>query len=363
VPVDLGGMVATMTDGAYYRLKDYLKIDGNAAHVNSWYTVDVFDERILERFGVDFRRVFLKGSGLYNLPVFDPDGTYVNEWGIRQRRVDQEIGHYAEMISTPLRNASMEDIDRYPWPDPYDPERTKGLRQEAEHLFYDTDYAISAAAPCGGLFELGMFLCGFDQFPVDMMLNKDRAVRLIEEVYEVQRGFYEVYLGAVGEYIEMIEMHDDYGMQTGLLISPTLYREIIKPYHSRLIEFIKSKTRGKVFHHTCGSVVGIIDELIDSGIDILNPLQPAAAGMGSPEQLKKRYGERICFHGGIDEQYILPRGTQRQVEQEVKSRIKGFAPGGGYILAAAHNIQVDVPPENIITMFESARKFSDRCCQ
>ena len=141
--------------------------------------------------------MFLKGTSQYTLPKTDAKGTFTNEWGIRQRRVDQGIGHYAEMISTPLKNASIEEIDKYPWPDPYDTERVKGLKEEVEHLFYNTDYAISAAALAPGLFECGLYLCGFDQFPVDMMLNKSFAIRLIEKIYEVQKGLYEVFLNTL----------------------------------------------------------------------------------------------------------------------------------------------------------------------
>lgn len=355
VPIDLGGRVASMTDGAYYQLKNYLKIEGGAEEINEWYTVDVLDERILEKFDIDLRRIFLRGGRYVSSP--NPDGTFVNEWGIKQKRVNQKDGHYAEMISTPLKGASFEEIDKHPWPDPYDPLRVKGLKEKVEDLFYNTDYAISAGTVGGGLLEYALWLRGTDEFLIDMMLNKKFAVGLIERIYEVQKGFYEVFLDVVGKYVQMIETHDDYGMQTGLMISPALYREIIKPYYVQLVKFIKSKTNAKIFLHSCGSLVDLIDELIDAGVDVLNPIQPAAAGMGDPGALKKRFGKRICFHGGIDEQYILPQGGPKDVEEEVKKRIRGFAPGGGYILAASHNIQVDTPPENVIAMFEAARKY------
>ena len=356
VPLDLGGRVATLTDGAYQRLKDHLGISGGIERINNEYTVDVIDERIMELFDTDFRRVFIGGPQ----PKIAADGSFVNQWGVLQKKVGQRfgsyVGHYSEFASTPLRNASIEDVENYPWPDPYDPRRVEGLKEKAEHLFHHTDYAISAATPCGGLLEYGMFLCGFDQFPVDLMLNKEFAGKLIEKVYEVQRGLFEVYLDAVGSYIQMIEMHDDYGMQTGLLISPALYREIIKPYHVKLIQLIRSKTSAKIFHHTCGAVVDIVDELIDSGVDVLNPVQPNPKGMGDPNALKKRFGARICFHGGIDEQHVLPHGNVADVRREVEKRIRGLAPGGGYILAAAHNVQVDTPPENVVAMFEAAKE-------
>ena len=353
IPLDLGGKVATMTDVAYYKLKDYLKIDGNAERVNEEYSVYIPDERILQRFDIDFRRVSLKGI----LPRINPDGSFVNEWGITQKKVCQQTGHYAEIIGRPLAHASIEDIDKHPWPDPHDPERVKGLRGEAEYLYGHTDYAISAAAISGGILEFAIFLRGYEQFLVDMMQNKKFAIRLLEKICDVQKGIYEIYMDTVGEYIHMVELHDDYGMQTGLIISPNLYREIVKPYHMELIKIIRRKTKAKIFHHSCGSIVDLLDEMIDTGVDIINPLQPSAAGMGNPEELKKRFGKRVCFHGGIDEQYVLPRGTTQEVEEEVRRRIRGFAPGGGYILAAAHNIQADTPPENVIAMFKAAQKY------
>lgn len=355
VPLDLGGRVATLTDGAYARLKEHLNVSGGLERINDEFTVDVIDERILERFDIDIRRVFLGGPP----PTVEPDGSFTGEWGFRQRVVAEPFGrftgHYAEFASTPLRNASIEAVEAYPWPDPYDPQRTVGLKEQVEHLFHHTDYAVSAAAPCAGLLEYGMFLCGFDQFPVDLMLNQEFAARLLEKVYTVQKGLFEVYMDVVGPYVQMVEMHDDYGMQTGLLISPALYREMIKPHHAELIAFIKSKTDARVFHHTCGSVVGILDELIDSGVDVLNPVQPRPAGMGDPAALNKRFGDRLCFHGGISVQKTLPFGTPEDVRREVKDRIEALAPGGGYIPCTSHNIQADTPTENIEALLAAYR--------
>lgn len=179
----------------------------------------------------------------------------------------------------------------------------------------------------------------------------------MEKICEFEEAIWSNFLNIVGPFISIVERTDDFGMQTGLMISLETYREIIKPFHKRVLDLIKSKTKAKILHHSCGSIVDLIDDLIDIGVDIINPIQPFAHGMEDPLDLKKRFGDRVIFHGGIDQQNVLPRGTPVDVEEEVKKRIKGFAPGGGYILAAAHNIQDDTPPQNVIAMLETAKSY------
>ncbi len=358
VPIDLGGKNNTMIDEGYYRLKKYLGIHNQSPEeeFSSTYSVVVkFDERVLKRLNVDFRRVFLKGK---NIELSRKPGqeyfTGVDEWGIGLRK----ISCYAEMVGHPLENASIDDLKDYPWPDPFDPIRTKGLREEAKRLYYDTDYAIISGEIGGGLFEYACWLRGMENYLVDMMLNKEFAIKLIEKIFEVEKNLWEVFLTAVGDYVQIVEVADDYGTQEEPMISPELFREIIKPYHKRLVSFIKEVTGGKVKvkHHTCGSVYDLVEDLIDCGVDVLNPVQPLAKNM-KPEKLKPKFGKRICFHGGIDEQYVLPRGTVEEVREEVRRKINGFAKGGGYILSPAHCIQPDVPPENIVAMYDAAYEF------
>jgi uroporphyrinogen decarboxylase len=174
-----------------------------------------------------------------------------------------------------------------------------------------------------------------------------------ETILQVQIQIFDKYLAIVGPYVEIVETSDDYGMQTGPLISTQLYRQMLKPAHQRLNRFIKERTNAKIYLHSCGSITDILDELIDAGVEVINPVQPRAKDMDSAG-LKERFGGRVVFHGGVDEQYVLPYGSVDEVQEEVKLRIGTLAPGGGYIFAPAHNIQDDVPTENVMTMFEAA---------
>ncbi len=364
LPIDLGGGVASMTDCAYSEFKTYMQLEDPPAsdiqpypeEISGMLTVSRFDQRILQRFDIDFRRVWLRGSS-QGAPKIEADGSFVNEWGIRQRKVPHHNGYYLEMVDNPLRDATLEDLEHFSWPDPYDPARIEGLEEEVKYWYDRTDYALVGGLPAGGMFESATWLRGMDTLLMDFMLDKEFSHAFMRKILDLHKGFFGVFLDIVGPYIEIIETADDVGIQSGLLISPKLYREMVKPYHQELFALIKSKTNAKIFLHSCGSIVDIADELIDAGIEVLNPVQPLAKGMNNPVELKKRFGDRLTFHGGIDIQKVLPTGSVKEVQAEVRKRISGLAPGGGYILAAAHNIQVDVPPENIIAMYEEARKY------
>jgi len=208
----------------------------------------------------------------------------------------------------------------------------------------------------GSAFELNWYLTGLERFLTDMLLNPKFIEKLVARSLEIQRKIISNFLNAVGNYIQILAIGDDLGMQTGPLISPDLYRRLIKPYAKRLIRLIKSQTNAKIFCHSCGSIVSFIPDFIEYGIDVLHPIQVSAKDMDS-KRLKERFGDKISFWGGIDTQHVLPYGMLEDVEGEVKKRIHDLAPGGGYVLAAVHNIQRDVPPENIVAMFKAARKY------
>jgi uroporphyrinogen decarboxylase len=165
----------------------------------------------------------------------------------------------------------------------------------------------------------------------------------------------EKYLDAVGPYIDLITFSDDLGSQRAPLISPKMYRRMIKPYQAEVIAAIKRRSKAKVFFHSCGNVYPLIGDLIEIGVDVLNPVQVSAGEMGDTARLKREFGDRITFCGAVDTQWVLPHGTTDDVRSEVRRRIRDLAPGGGYILAAVHCIQPDVPPENVLAMFDEAR--------
>ena len=266
---------------------------------------------------------------------------------------------YGEMVDHPLRRAvDIEDINKFKFYEAYDTASTAGLKERVEYLFNNTDYAIVTAGATGGILETCHWLRGFDNFPIDLLLNKKMAHALLDKLTSYYIELFDVFLGVVGPYIQIIELADDLGTQNSLLVSPELYREMILPYYRRLISFIKSKTSAKIFHHSCGSVVKVADILLDAGVDILNSLQPRAVGMDTTF-LKDNYGDRLSFHAGIDIQEVLPNGSLEDVEDEVRRRIAIWGPGGGYIICAAHNIQEGTPPENIVKMYKSIDKCGD----
>jgi uroporphyrinogen decarboxylase len=191
-----------------------------------------------------------------------------------------------------------------------------------------------------------------------MVIDKPFVQAFIDKLLSIYTRLYGNYLDAVGDYIDVIFVLDDLGGENGPLISPASYRELIKPAHQKLWQFIKSRTKARLFLHSCGSVAAFIPDLIEAGVDILNPVQVAAKGMDS-KRLKDAFGGRITFWGGIDTQRILPLGSPEDVEIEVKKRIADLAPGGGYVLTAVHNIQAGVPPENIVMMYDAAKKYGN----
>ena len=349
-----------LTDGASVaELLRHLGLE-EQPRVNEWFMVSPASEALLTRFGVDFRRVGLRTPDGFHPEVL-PDGSWTDEWGVRKRRVahfsprlGREVG-YAELVHSPLALAGLQDLETYPWPDPADPGRYRGLAEEVRRRHAGTPYALVASAIGMGLFEQAQWLRGIENFLVDLCLHPQFARRLIQKILEFQVGVLERYLDIVGPFVEMVETSDDYGMQTGPMISPQLYRQFLQPGHRLLNKSIKDRTEAKIFLHSCGSISPLLEDLIGAGVEVINPVQPGAREMDSRE-LKRRFGARVVFHGGVDEQRVLPYGSEDEVREEVRSRIAAFGPGGGYVLAPAHNLQDDVPPQNVLVMFDAARE-------
>ena len=352
--MDMGGRVSSMMEGSYRVLKKHMGMDecGYDTVNPDWFTVEEFDERILESLDIDFRRVFLKGGSEYERTE-NEDGTWIDELGFTRRF----SGEYGEMVDHPLRHVnSIKDIEQYRFFNPEDPARIEGLKERVEYLYQDTDFALVAAGAVGGILETCCWFRGFDRFPVDLIAEKELAHCLLEKYTAYCERLMDTFLDIAGPFLHVVELADDLGSQSSLLISPDLYREMILPYYRRLIRGVKAKTGAMIFHHSCGAVTKAADILVEAGVDILNSLQPKAAGMDTTF-LKDHYGDSLSFHGGVDIQDVLPNGTVQEVEDEVKRRIAIWAPGGGYIFCAAHNIQTDVAPENITAMYRSAENW------
>lgn len=275
---------------------------------------------------------------------------YVDAWGIRWRRVAFAGGQgsYTEMIGHPLSGDDAK-LASYRPPDPQEPGQYDGVRQLVAR--YGRTHAIVGGV-LGSAFEGPWYLRGMDQFLVDMMLNKDYAHALIDLVadWNLEAGLKLVELGC-----DLILAGDDVGLQDRMLISPELFREFIKPRYGRLFAAYKrANPELKVATHICGYIEPIIDDLIETGVDILNPVQPLAM---DPARLKKRFGRRLSFWGAVDDQRVLPLGSPQEVEAEVRLRLRQLAPGGGYILCSSHNVQPGTPMANIRAFYRAAERY------
>jgi uroporphyrinogen decarboxylase len=358
-PMDLGGRQTTLSVMAYENLKKHLNLSHLPTQVmaHSWQT-SFIDEAVLDMFDIDTRHV--RPNSKVNddigkaLAIEGSDNTFVDEWGVKR----QVVGDYANLIEHPLQTANLEDLESFPWPDSADNYDFKGLREPAQKLYEEGEYALvgSFGSP-GNLFEQAWYIRGLAEFMKDLIKNKDFARELIRQILEVRKRNAELYLNEVGEFIDVVQLGDDLASQANLLISPKIYQEIIKPYHLELCEFVKKRTRAKIYFHCCGSISPLLDELIEIGVEILNPVQVSADNMDT-QDLKKRYGKKLSFWGAIDTFDVLPNGRVSDVQTEVNKRIHDLGTGGGYVMAPVHNVCCDVPPENIVAMYEAGPKYS-----
>ena len=356
VPLDLatGGNSAPVPE-SYGRLAGHFGVESELRLVPHMLRLAVVDERILQELDIDTRPISMRPTRRGVRPCNEP-GHFYDGWGVKWKEVDTGRTVYRELEETPLANATSADLDRYPWwPDPLDPERFAGMREEAERLYHQTDYALVGCPGFNGVWERSWFLCGFPRMLESLILDPDFVHTLLRRITDLCKLALGRFLDLVGPYIQIVKLGDDLGTQDGPQMSPQTYRSHIKPYHKELFDFVKQHTKARIFLHTCGSVVRLLPDLIDAGVEILNPVQVSAKDMDT-RWLKAEYGDRLSFMGAIDTQHVLPFGTVEEVKREVERRISDLGPGGGYIVAPVHNIQADVPAENIITMYRHARQ-------
>jgi uroporphyrinogen decarboxylase len=280
--VDLGGRVASLSAPAYWDLKAHLGYDAQLTDetVTLLNTIGQFDERILQRFDVPFRRVYLRPPSTFKLEIRE-DGSFVDEWGVGYR----PKGPYNERVGHPLADADLEDLDSFPWPDPDDPGRMVGLADEARQLYHETDYSLAAGHISAGIFQDCWNLRGMARYFEDMLLNRDFAEALLDRVTAFHIEMWRRFLDAVGEYVDLVETADDLGGQAGPLLSPDMYRNLIKPRHAALNAAIRGRTQAKILYHSCGAIMPLVDDLIEIGVDVLNPIQPLP-GLMDPEKLR-----------------------------------------------------------------------------
>ena len=294
--------------------------------------------------------------------------------GILGRMPPPPGDHFFDQAYWPMADIGVEEYDhpekymqkmmwtemaRHPGPLARDPDYPDMLRRATKKLYEETDYAIVLNTGLS-LFETTWFLRGIDNVLMDLIADRKNLERLLDRILDMNLAALERLLDACGQYVHVVKVNDDMGMQDSLLISRDLYREVFMPREKIMFDFIKKKQPDCfIFLHSCGSVYEILGDLIDIGLDIINPVQTTAANM-EPERLKREFGKDLTFWGGgVDSQTVLPFGTPEEVAADVEQKIKVLAPGGGFVFTQSHNIAPGVPPENVLAMFEAFKEHRD----
>jgi uroporphyrinogen decarboxylase len=346
VPRDLMGNATMLLDACYLRLRDYLDLSP-IPPVRQGTTANYYDERILERFDIDFRRLFLPVRKDARNLTNHGDGTFSDAWGLSYRK----DGLYLTVLNHPLAAATTPAaIDEFDWPVSGRLFDTKGLSEFARRLHGECDYALVARNPFSpGFIDRASQLMGTENFLVGLYERPEIVERILSRILEIYLSTYSAFLEAVGPYVQVVETADDIGTQSSLIMSPESYRQFIKPLEKQLYNRIHELAPNAfLFRHSDGALSPVMEDLIEVGVDILNPVQTSASGMAAPE-LKAAFGDRLCFHGAIEG---LGR-TMPELEHEVAAILAAFKPGGGYILAPCNHI-VDTTPENIMAMYAVA---------
>lgn len=314
--------------------------------------VPEIEQRLRQATGIDaFDLGFALGNdmvkacaGLENSYYAGPEPEYTCPWGIRWRHIRNETGHYTEMVEHPL-SGDFEKLDDYQIPDPNDPSHYEHFLRNKE-LYGDTKWLIGSCQI--SIFEASWYLRGMDQLMMDMVTDPDYVHALMDKVmqFPLRAGQKFIELGA-----DMVWLGDDVSMQTGMMMSHQMWREYLKPRYAEIIGAFKSKRPDiKVAYHSCGNCETILEDMIEIGLDVLNPLQPLAI---SPFEVKKRYGDRLSLFGGLDVQMLMPRGTPEEVRAAAWRLREECGKGGGYLLAPAHHIQSDTSVENVLAFYEA----------
>ena len=382
VPIDLGGMRSTgITAIAYNRLLRYLGIEGVARVADTGQQLADVEEPIRQRFHVDVAALDMVSADWVRAgcawqpwtlsdgspclipvtfnPVLDENGDWVivNRQGQVMARMPKG-GYYFDGLYHPL-----EQIDTIEGLDALFTERRSlpnevldCLHKQARDLNENTEYAIMGGFG-GSFLEAGQGLRGWDQFMMDLALRPDFVEHLLDLLVEHYIENARLYIEAVGDYVQLVNVGGDLGTQQGPQLSPAMYRHFIKPRQQKLWGYIHEHSDMYIFLHCCGGIYPLIDDLIEAGVDVLNPVQTSAVDM-DPVRLKREFGDRVVFWGGgCDTQTVLGNATPEEIREHVRERIRIFAPGGGFVFNQVHNIQTNVPPENIVAMLDAAYEF------
>ncbi len=360
VPLDL-----SITQNAYLNLREHLGLPPE----ENIYADRFFEVRpsldVLEALGVDMTFVRLRGSKKWTPPPPLDDGSILDAWGIGRKLIELPNGsHLNEVSYCPLADKEPSEInlDDYPWPDPSDPGFTEGLEEEARQLYEKTDLALMGRFG-GPVMELGTYLRGFEQWLMDLILYPDFTIDMLNRIADIQITLDEAGIKAAGKYLSVFKLSgEDLGTQTSTLFSMSVWKEIIYPILKRRWQAARTALdkydapHVKLMLHSDGAFRPFIPDIIAGGVDVLDPIQSVCPGM-ELEGLKKDFSDTLSFHGSVDTQYYLPRGSVQEVGEETKRCIDALGKSGGLILGPSHFIQPDVPPENVVAMYRIARDY------
>ncbi|MFN8005977.1 MAG: uroporphyrinogen decarboxylase family protein [Terriglobia bacterium] len=361
VPIDLGGNQTGIHKFAYLKLIQHLGLKEELSIMDLVQQLAKPSEAVLDRLHVDTRYVWASEPATFKAAVVRQErhgemwNDFTDEFGVTWSMPDRSP-NYFDLTHSPLAGLSLEQIKGYPFPKGDDPSRFEGIRDQVVALRRDTPYPVVSGIS-GVVYEYCWYLRGLENLFTDMMERPEILETLLDRMLKFWLDWFRLFLTEVGDVLDVIMIGDDLAGQRGPLFSPALYRSIIKPRQKQLVQYIKSRTAAKIWYHSCGAVTDYIPDLLDNGIDILNPVQISAKGM-DPGALKAAFGDKLCFWGGaIDSQQVLPRGTPEEVRASIGRNLAAFKPGGGYVFNNVHNIQADVPPENILAMYDAALEF------
>lgn len=356
VPRDLGAIRMTgIHVRAYAGLRRELGLPERPVRVGDVaQQLAVVDDDVAETLGLDVRGVEPRAPSGYRREIVD-EGEYVaylDEWSVRRRM--PKDGYFFDPSSAPLGGEiDAGHLGRFAWPDGADPARRAGVAEEARRVIAEEGRAVYVGSVCAGLTEMLFRLRGFEDGYMDLAADPALARALMERVLEVKLAWWGAVLPGLGDAVDVVGEADDLGGQASTLFAPRTYRELVKPLHAELFAFIRARTRAKILFHSCGAIRELLPDLVEIGVEILNPVQVSAAGMETAA-LKRDFGRDLVFWGGgVDTQRVLGSGTPAEVRAEVARRIADLAPGGGFVFASVHNVQANVAPENAAAMWEA----------
>lgn len=354
VPMDLGGSLATTVVGdAYPALRQALGLQVHD-HMDArrYASLADIENDVRDALDVDIVHAPQVAGAGGSIDIID-DSTFVDEWGVRWHK--PEAGHYYVERPPFADEATVQAVERHNWLAPEEMVNLDGTIDAIRKIREETDYAITLELR-GRVLSLGQFLRGFEDFMVDLAVNEPFVEALFERTTAIQTAVNDIVLREIGDLVDVVYTSDDLGGQNGPQVGRDCFERLLKPHFAKMWGHIRANSPAKLMHHCCGSAYAFVADFIELGVQALNPVQVSARDMDTA-RLKKEFGEHITFWGGVDTQRVMPRGSTDDVREEVKRRLRDMAPGGGYILAAVHNLQAEVPPANIIELFRAGKEF------